>query len=278
MEKVKIECPICLKSGVIDVTHRVINNSTRGITAVTVQSNIICPHSVVVYIDKHFTVRDCFVTDFTVELPMIELDTSTEYGLKKNFDLYLITINITAHTLSYILRCRFLNKKFIFIDESEILQTHLSGFLDYIFNNTFKLDNSIISMSQYRKNKSGYKDAIIFNNVNVIRDKFSILKEKRVRVEEMMVQKFLAESNPDSSLIILKNEIYKVFLIAESIINHSVKKNNPINRKLIVDHLLEKFSVGVSNAYLDFLFSVLKENFKVDVFETSTVSEFMNFV
>jgi hypothetical protein len=133
-------------------------------------------------------------------------------------------------------------------------------------------------LSQYRKNKKQYKDNIIFSNEKIIKDKNEILKEKRVKIEEIMIQKFLSERNPETGLIILKNDIYKVFLIANSIINHSTKLNKPINRKLIVDHLYEKFSTGISNSYLDFIFSVLKEYYNVDVFDTSNISEFMNFV
>ena len=278
MVKVKIECPVCFKGGYIEVEKAITDNSERGVTAINVQSNIICPHSIIIYIDNNYIVRDCFVSDFTVELPIIDIESLEDKSIEKDFDLYLITLNLNAHALSYILRCCFLDKNFIFIDDSEVLNSHLSRFLEYVFDNRFRHNNKIVSLSQYRKNKKQYKGKIIFSNEKVIKDKNQVLKEKRGKVEEMMIQKFLSERNPETGLIILKNDIYKVFLVANSIINHSVKSNKPINRKLIVDHLHDKFSTGISNTYLDFIFSVLKEYFNVDVFETSDVSEFMNFV
>ena len=71
MVEIKINCPACSKTGKLEVEENIIKKSLRGITAINVGEFLICPHSFIVYIDMNFTVRDCFFSDFKIELPEI---------------------------------------------------------------------------------------------------------------------------------------------------------------------------------------------------------------
>lgn len=277
MTRVLVKCPLCSAIDRIDVDEAIIEQSERGVTAVNVEKNYICPHSFVAYIDTNFIVRDCFITDFKVELPQITIDASENFLLKKNFDQYLILINIKPLTLSYILRCCLLKKKFIFINDMTLLNSHLLGFLKYIFSDSFDYELTILSTNEYKKKKKEYKKYIVFSNNRIKRDKLDILKEKQVKVEKFILQKFQAENDPESSLIILRNEIYKIFKIITSIIDYSVNNNKPINIKLIVDQILEKFTVTISKSYLKFLILVMKEYFKIEFADTN-INDFIELI
>ena len=71
MVKVRIHCPQCNKKGYIEVRDNLMEDCKRGVTAVNIESQAICNHSFIAYIDTQFTMRDAFSTDFTVELPEI---------------------------------------------------------------------------------------------------------------------------------------------------------------------------------------------------------------
>ena len=81
MVKVKINCPVCSKYGIIEVEENIIINSKRGVAAVNVSSDLVCEHSFIAYIDKNFNVRDSFISDFTVDLP--EMDTVQQIDMDK---------------------------------------------------------------------------------------------------------------------------------------------------------------------------------------------------
>ena len=93
-----------------------------------------------------------------------------------------------------------------------------------------------------------------------------------------MIQNYLVGLDSDSSLIILRNEIYKVFKILNYIIEYSSNRNLTINPKIIVDLIIEKFSTNISKAYLNFLILVLKEYFEIEISDSFNVNEFVDFI
>ncbi|MFX1394960.1 MAG: hypothetical protein ACFFAH_15510, partial [Promethearchaeota archaeon] len=64
MNKVQINCPICSKTGSIEISHNILKDSLRGLLAINIAKDIICSHSFIAYIDKNLNVRDYFVADF----------------------------------------------------------------------------------------------------------------------------------------------------------------------------------------------------------------------
>jgi len=278
MVRVLIKCPECSALDRIEVDESIIAHNERGVTAVNVIKSTMCSHSFVVYIDTNFAVRDSFVTDFNVELPQIKVDDPRKMTLKRDFDQYIIFLNMKPLTVSYILRCCFLKKNIIFINNMNIINPHLIGFLKYLFLDTFEYEITILSKDEYKKNKKKYKKYIVFSDKKIIRDKLEILKEKQMKIERTMIQNYLKGLDSESSLIILRNEIYKVFKILENIIDYSIDKNLIINPKVIVDRIIEKFSVNISKAYLNFLILILKEYFKKEISDSLNVNEFVDFI
>ncbi|MEJ2279920.1 MAG: hypothetical protein P8Y70_19570 [Candidatus Lokiarchaeota archaeon] len=71
--KVEVRCPACSKKGEVEIEKEQIKNSSRGLLAINI-SNAFCEHQFVAYIDENLKVRDCFLTDFEVEIPELKFD------------------------------------------------------------------------------------------------------------------------------------------------------------------------------------------------------------
>ena len=143
MVKVEIRCPACSKRGYIDVAEEIINKSSRGVTAVNIADGQICSHTFIAYIDKNLAVRDCFLTDFQIELPQIEakqIIEDSEIPNSETVDVDLIKLNIPALTLTFILRAWFFRKPILFLYDGEFLHRHIENLFKFISKNSFEIE------------------------------------------------------------------------------------------------------------------------------------------
>jgi len=282
MVGIEISCPDCSKRGTIEVEENLIRNSERGVSAINVAENLICSHSFVAYIDKNLAVRDSFITDFKIETPEMELEQRIDDKDLPSHDLidvYLITININALWLTFIIRGCFYKKNLLIINNMEALHGHLINFFKFIFQNAFEFNISLETQENYNEDKKKYKDCIIIDGNEVINDKNKIMKPKLINIERTIVQKFLAEQDPKSSLIILKNEIQKVYHLSEEIVNYnnSLKENEELTSKKIMDYFEEVKDTKIQLQYLDFLFEIINNYFEVKLAMSSKTSDFLGF-
>ena len=271
MVKVRIKCPDCDGVGHIEVDKTLILENSRGITAINVAENLICEHSFVAYIDTHFKMRDSFIADFKVQLPEIKIDVASKVKVSqdsKSIDLYLISLNLPALSLSYILRACFNGRKILLINDLEVMIDHLKNFFNYIFEESFNFDISIEKIKHYKENKKKFKEYIIINKDRIVSDKEKLLNIKSMKVENAIIQKFLAEYDPEVSLIILKNEIQKSFKLASELIslNQNLDENEELSSKSVIDHFNKLYGVKIGKYYIDFLTEIainyFKENFR----------------
>jgi len=281
ISKVEVRCPACNRSGSIEVEENIVKNSPRGVTAVNVAEYLICEHSVVAYIERNLTVRDCFISDFTVQLPQIKVtmpEITTLKTVAEDIDIYLITLNLSIKTLSYILEACFNKKKVLFINDLDILTPHLLKFLDFTFNETFEIDFKILSSQDYKKSKKEYKDHIVISNVKIINDKENLLKEKLSKIESAIIQKFLSEYDFEAGLIILRNEIFKAYKFCNELIRETGKTGRELNQKLMVDYITENYNFKMTKGYMSFLSQILRNYFGKDVKGVSDVNTFMGLI
>ena len=280
MVKVEIRCPECSKIGKLEVEENLIIQSKRGVSAINVTEDLICNHSFIAYIDKDFNVRDCFITDFTIELPQIETEKVEEKVIPGSevLNVDLIKMNFYPLTLTFIIRGGFFNKKMLVLGENQFLNNYLQNFFKYTFQNSFNLDIRLLSMEKYKKNKKKYEDFLIFEDKKVIRDNDKILDVKKLKIERVIIQRFFSEPIPNSGLLILKNEIYKTYLLSKTIVDFIKEfKGKELHSKIILDNLEKVHNVKIQLPYLDFLLEIVKNYFKVEVPKTSKLSDFLKF-
>ncbi len=279
--KLEITCPSCSKRGKIEIDENLIKMSARGISAVNIPEGNICSHSFIAYLDKNFAVRDCFLTDFTIELPQL-LETQqkvseTEMLEETSIDVNLIKIVVNALSLAHILRACFVKKSAVYLLESDEVTNHLKNLLLFIFKNSFGIELYIKNLDQYRKEKKQFKESIVFDSQNIINDKSKVLEAKHLKIESTIVQKFLAEDNQKVSLVVLKNEVQKAYELSKDIVHYleTRDKSEKLVPKLINNYLFEKHHQSINDPYLRFLISIVQNYFNV---EFTSMFEFADYV
>jgi hypothetical protein len=276
MVSVEVFCPACSKMGIIEVSEETIRQNTRGVAAVNVLQDIVCKHSFVVYIDKNLAVRDCFITDFTIELPQIEMEEKPE-GVEipstDEIDLLIISINLNALTIAYIIRGILQKKKILLLTDIEILTNYILNLMMFIFTNYFDYDILILNRSDYKKNKKFYKNHLILEDKKIVKDKSKILAPDKMRIETSIVEKFLSEGQHETSLIILKNEIQKIHDISQYLMEIITKfkgKEN-VGKKELIGELQKTKKIKITFAYLNFILEILKNYYNFDL---SSISDY----
>jgi len=285
MPSIRIHCPTCKENGNVSVSSEVMKHVTRGLLAINIANGIICSHSFIAYIDRNFNVRDYFTADFHIELPDLssdedlKSDSSNKLPSKEVFDIDLVRLNLTASLMTHVLKSIFTKQKIVLISEQEFLFEHFQNFFKYITVNTFDIDITIMTENQYIKRKKEFKDAVVFQGDEIIRNNKKIINPKKLLVEKSIINKFLSEHDLGFGYIILKNEIHKAFELSKSIANfieEEQKNGQKINILSIQTELEKIYSVKINTTYLKFLIEIVVNYFGYSV--PSLMDGFYNFL
>ena len=268
MTSIKITCPSCKNKGNIEISTESLKNISRGLLAVNVAANTICNHSFIVYLDKNLSIRDYFIADFQLEIPDIaplEDIEVKEVISKDKLNLDAIKLNLSANLITHVLKSIFSNKKIAIITDLSFLKDHILNFFKQLIEGSFDAYISVISDDDYKSNKKNYKEHIVLDGKNIIRDDEKIINPKKLKVEKQMVSNFFMELDPITSYVGLKNEIRKAFRLSQSIIDFSskFKKDLTIDSELVIDHLEKEFNFKIDKSYLEFLLEIVRINFGV---------------
>ncbi len=282
MIELRVLCPECEKVGFLKVDENIVEKSLRGITAIEVPELLLCDHSFMVYIDKNYAIRDSFITDFKIKLPQIIMDQKPVDPVDNQLieiDPYFIIINLSALTLTRIIHCLLFRKKIAFFHDLDILGEHLIKLLQYIFNGAFEIDFTFKNIESYKKNKRDLKNHIIFLESKVLNDKTKVLYNKKMNIERSIIQEFLASMDPMTNLIIFKNEIQKIYLLSQEIIelNKIYSKKGELTNKIITDHFIETRQIKIQREYIEFLCEIIKSYFGIELNRPSDVSNLLGY-
>jgi len=285
LKSVQIHCPTCKKSFNIEIYEDILKDNMRGIFAINIDDSPEkpCSHSFVAYIDKNFAVRDYLITDFKLQLPVVEELEQKKEGVelpgRDLIDVYLLSINLNSFLLTSVITACFHKKKILILWDHDFLKSHILNFFNFIFKDTFEVDVSLKKRKIYEKNKKMFKDYIIIENDKVINDKSGILKPKTVKIEQIIIQKFLAERDPRVSLILIKNEIRKAYKLSKEVIeyNKSLKETEELTSKRILNYFQTIRGIKMQLEYLNFLKEIAKNYFEVELTISSEVSNFFGY-
>jgi hypothetical protein len=264
-----IICPSCSARKKIDVQEGIINQAARGVTAINIPQGQMCDHYFIAYIDKNFAVRDCFIADFQIVLPQMEMETTFEAdGIPKSdiVDVDLIKMNLPALTLTYLIRLNLYDTPFLFLYDGEFLHRHVENFFNYITKDLYNTEMYIENHQVYVKNKKHFKNYIVLDMHNIIRDKAKKLDPKVIKIERQIIQEFLAEYDTKSSLIILKNEFQKAYELSKDIVNflQNFDESKKLTPKLLNNYFKDKYGQNISDSYLKFLIGIVLNRFKLE--------------
>ena len=266
MAKIDVRCPKCSKWENIEIPDDITKQSTKGLLTLNVTSGMICEHSFIVYLDKNLIVRDCFIADFKIEISD-SLNGQDNSILEADIiKIDLIKLNISEKLIINVFKGIFLGQKILLISDDQFLETHIMNFFTHIFKDSFELKLNIISKEKYMKTQKDYKDYIVLNKQEIIRDKNKIISSKKLEITKSIANKFFKEVDVKASLIIIRNEIYKAYEFSQYLIE--IFKNfrdKSLTSKMIQDHIENKYHERIQISYLKFLFEVIKNYFKVPI-------------
>ena len=279
MAKLEVRCPICAKWEKVEILDDATKNVKKGLLAVNISPGMICEHSFIAYVDKNLVVRDCFIADFKIEAS--EAEVAQEKDDKaltetESINIDLIKLNIPEKLMAMIFKAIFLGKKVILISEDQFLHNHVVNFFRYALQGLFDIDINIMSEIDYKKTKNDYEDYLVFKKSNVFHDKNKIVDSKKLTIEKSIIQKFFAEYDLTTGLIILRNEIQKVFEYSKALAEFITEYQEKIfTTKILMDHITEKQGERIQNNYLTFLLEIAEHYFKIDIPNIDGVSNFL---
>ncbi len=270
MVQILIRCPACKENGFIEVEENAMKNVTRGLLAVNIETNTICEHSFIVYLDKNLKLRDYFMADFKIRIPKVaSIEKKKEIKIPGSeiIDLDLIKINMPAILITYIIKSILFKKKVIILSDESFLYTHIINFFNYITQDSFEIDISLISKEEYNQNKKLFKNDMVFEGSKVVNNVDKIVDPKKLKVEKKIVQHFMAESEPSTSLILLKNEFHKTYILSKTIVDFikSHKGAEKLNAAKILEFLEKTHDIKVDTPYLNYLFEIVNLYFEIEV-------------
>jgi len=176
-----------------------------------------------------------------------------------------------AYIFVYILRSCILNKKTLILIDEDYLKQHFVNFLKFIFEYSFQIDVNIEKSENYKQNKKQFKNYVVFDlDGIVLHDNDKLLSQKGMKIEKMIIQKFLSEIEPKTSLIVVRNEIQKAFELSKSLSNRieGYKKNNVVDKvdlKNLFENLIEGQNIKISLSYTKFLIEIVENYFKTEI-------------
>ncbi|MFX1453140.1 MAG: hypothetical protein ACFFCM_20065 [Promethearchaeota archaeon] len=182
MTIINITCPSCKAKGSVEISDEAIKNVSRGLLAVNIAPNLICDHTFIAYVDKNLSIRDYFIADFQIEIPDItptEDIEAREIISKGTLNLDAIKLNLSANLITHVLKSIFFNKRIVIISDLSFLNEHILNFFKQLIEGSFDAYITVISEEEYKNNKKPYKDYMVFNGKEVIRDEEKIINPKK---------------------------------------------------------------------------------------------------
>jgi len=279
MKKLEVRCPSCSSRGYIEISEVAVEKAARGVYAVNISEGIACEHSFVAYIDKNLSVRDTFIADFQLELPEISSPRDREPEMSpqlESIDVNLIKLNLIASLLVNIIRAIFFKRKVLVLTDQTFMIDQIYKFFDYIMENSFKASIRVESEEQYQL--ESYKDYIVLKNNLILQDNDGILNPKKISFERSLVRKFLEEYEPIPSIIYLHEGIQKTYELSETIVERvkNLKKKEKLISNNVIEEIANDHSVKIQLPYLDFLYEIVENYFKIQIPRSSNVSNFLS--
>mgnify|MGYP006280233019 CR=1 FL=1 len=212
--------------------------------------------------------------DVQILLPDMEIKgiSDIEVPSKSILDVELIKTYMEPISLAYIIYGVVLRKKVLVLLDNSFLKEHLNNFFEFIFENSFEYDILVESFENYIKNKKSYEGTLILGEKKVIKNiKNEAVREKEIKVERDIIKKFLSKPQRKASLLCLKEEIQKAYILANGLVEEISKKEKGEGQKIDVKQLFqdleEKHNITLALPYIYFLMEIVENYFKKEVSE-----------
>ncbi len=268
MVKVEFRCPSCNSVGKLDVDEELLKQTKRGVLAVTIPHGKLCQHSFVSYVDKNLAIRDAFSADFLLEIPELIEEVPKEVVVPeiKIQEIEIVKLNLPASVIFFITRAIFLRKKILLVSDKKHLYDHYLKFFNYITEKSFGIDLSFTTKILYKLNRKNFREFVVIGeDKEIIQDKKKILDIKKLKIEKNIIHAFFQNIDILQSLIILKNEVKKIYSISENISEIAKKYHlsEIINHDDIHESLEHINATKLQSDFLTLLIEIVENYFEI---------------
>lgn len=208
---------------------------------------------------------------------------SLDTGARKIPDSRELNLNILKKVdpliLSYILSCIFLKEKAILLVKTEQLKRQIQSFLEFIVQHTFQYDISVVKEEDYTNGEQGVVEILVLNQNEAIKKGYDkiinneekILKNRSIKVEKKIIEKFVDRDNRKTSLNLIRDEIKKASLLAENLKEkisqiREERKGKKIDSHEIIGKISEEYNINtLSRNYLRFLTDIIERHYGIEI-------------
>ncbi len=262
---VNIYCPVCRNRCSIDFKTDLFD-SNKTIIPIKVAKFKNCGHDFIIYLDRNFTVRDSYTTDYTIKIPYLE---PLKEDIKKvdhsNFDIDIIKINLTPSMIAIIIKTIFLGEKALIVSNESFLNIHYINFFKELTKDSFRMDLLFLSTKVYKEQEKSHKKTLIISGNSLLKNPGNIINVKKLKIEQAIVQTLYNENNPETGFILFKNEIHKAFLMAEIILKYVLDhKPSDINTVNLSEELNKQLNLNmaIDSRYMIFLMDIVNNYYR----------------
>jgi len=278
-KKIRIQCPICGKKGQIQVARKVIESSSRGVCAIEVTKNQLCSDSFIAYVDKNFVVRDYFIPDITLEgievvekkVPTKEDELVIEEKKISDEDYNIVRSILQRKIFAYIIHAILLKKPIHLVYDIQDIYDQIVQVFEEITRNAFEMHITVGNMKEYKSNIKKYKDILVLDisSETILEGQNKRISQNLLIYEAEIVKKAFKQYDPTTSLIILKNEIQKIYSLVINLKNFLEEEADEGKKKWfkknVIIELNRRFNIKITARYLNFILDIIQHHFGLNL-------------
>lgn len=259
-KKIEVVCPICKTSKEIDIPERIINRESF-LTSVLIPEFRVCNHAFMQFINKDFEVRGYQKVDFKIK--GVEIRDKLK---PQDIDVFSVKMNLKPETLIRTLNAFLFKKKILILINNDIeLKKSIERFFRYLSQGSFKIDLSIKTRREYKKNKDIYENHVILGKKTLGANKQYL--NNKLKREKELVSCFYNDVDSLSSIINLRDKVREFYILSNKIRECFEKKGKPqyISRKNVIRDLENAYYIKIKKEYFLFLNNIVKNYFNVQI-------------
>ena len=160
-----------------------------------------------------------------------------------------------------------MNQKILYLSRDSFMNPQILEFFTIITQDNFKTNIYFESEEEFKNKVNEFKDFMVFEDNEIINNVNNSINQKKLKVEKKIVHNFLSESDLNSSLILLKNELQKAYILSSSVVQiiQNINNINKLNISKLRKNLEKSHKIKINNEYLEFLLDIVRGYFGINV-------------
>jgi hypothetical protein len=188
--------------------------------------------------------------------------------LMNSQELNVVKINLNASSIVYIIRAILLKKKVLLVSDKISLYEHYRRFFDSITQDSFVINLSFATKILYKLKRNDFQEFVVIGeDQEVFQDADTVIDQKKISIEENIVQKFFKITEILPSLIYLRRKIQRIYENSRKISKIAEKYNTSESKDYnqITKSLEGRSILYFQPDFLDLLIDVVENYFEVHV-------------